>query len=813
MSNSPLRGRSLEMSLILQSLAEAESGRGGVILISGDVGVGKTRLVHEVCGIAEKREFTVVRAETDPFPPPTAEHPVLAVLDDLHVYADQALLSRMTARLAALRHQPQVWLLTLRDQAYGLAAHRFVRALEDGGCTRLTLGPLAPDAVRELLADTLGARPDPGLTELADEAAGHPLLTAALAAGLREDGRVRVVGQTAELTSAAVPDRLRSTVNCLLKDHGEQIQDMLRTAALLGPEFGVEDLAAVLVDVPPASLAACVQRAIDAGLLDCRSSDRLAFRYELVRRTIVESTALGVRQVLLHAASAPARADRLPRSGTPGAPARFAPPPRSSTAMCLVQEDSMVALSAGAVSLLYEGRTDQAQESASALLHGCPASGEGPGQALMTLVHSVGARAGGRAAEALWLSRQATALLPPGRSSLVEELIANCVALELSLLGETAEAEQLLRKVACWEGESGAPPASLVRGAIVARIMSAKGDHRKAGRWAEAALGVVDRRHRWLLPLAGAVHALAALRGGELCAAEGLVARYEAEREPDRHVLYAQPDWVALQVATERHGAAQGAELLTGRLAQLIDTPVLFVEEPGAAPWMVRTALAANAPQLAEKALRAVRTLAHDNSAHAPLTVSALHADGVLRQDGAALARARGEHRDVWAAAWAAEDLGTLLLGRGEGAARREFVAARELYEEAGAGNDVARITGRLTRLALPKVPPPAASGAPAAPRGPAERPADPGQALTGSERAVAELVVLGMTNRQVAGKLHLSSYTVNYHLRNIFRKFGIKSRVELARWYQDCAAGTVLPATAGNFRPAPTFRSGVRST
>nr|WP_301184457.1 LuxR family transcriptional regulator [Kutzneria buriramensis]WKX06482.1 LuxR C-terminal-related transcriptional regulator [Kutzneria buriramensis] len=803
MSNSPLRGRSKEIGLTLQVLAEAESGRGGVILVSGDEGRGKTRLVQEICHIAEQREFTAVRAEAQDFPPPAADRPVLAVLDDLHVYADQALLSRMTARLAQLRHQPQVWLLSLRDHAYGLDVHRFVRALEEWGCTRLALGLLSPEGVRELLTDILGAPPDPGLMELAGEAGGQPLLTVALARGLREDGQVRVVDRTAVVTSAAVPARVRSTVNCLLTDLGEQTQDMLRAATVLGPEFGVGDLAAILVDVPPAGLAACVQRAIDIGVLDCRSNDRLAFRYELVRRAIVESTALGVRQVLLHAASAPTSAGRRPQPGAPGGPTHLPPEaPRLSAAPFVVQEDSIAILFVRAVSLLHKGRMEQARESAATLLRGCVASGEATGQALAMLVQSVCARMGGQAAEALRLSREGAAVIPPGKSDLIGEVITNCVALELSLLGETAEAEQLLRKAACWEGPNGTPPASLVLGTTAARIMSVKGDHRKADQWIEAAVGVVNRPERWLLPLSSAIRALAALRSGELSTAERLVARCQAESQPGRLELCAQADWVALQVATERHGAAWGVELLTGQYAHLIAGPSLFVEEPGAAPWMVRTALAANAPQLAEEVVRAVQTLADDNAAFQPLTVSALHAGGLLRGDEEALARARSEHRAVWAAAWAAEDLGILLLDRdtGEGAAGRQFVAARWLYEEAGALRDAARITARLTRLA----PPPAA---------PVDRPADPGQALTGSERAVAELVVLGMTNRQVAGKLHLSSYTVNYHLRNIFRKFGIKSRVELARWYQDYTAATMRPVTTRSSRPTRTLRSGIRST
>jgi DNA-binding CsgD family transcriptional regulator len=52
---------------------------------------------------------------------------------------------------------------------------------------------------------------------------------------------------------------------------------------------------------------------------------------------------------------------------------------------------------------------------------------------------------------------------------------------------------------------------------------------------------------------------------------------------------------------------------------------------------------------------------------------------------------------------------------------------------------------------------------------------------LTRSERTLAALVAKGMTNRQVAAHLYISRHTVDAHLRHIFRKLGINSRVGLA--------------------------------
>jgi DNA-binding NarL/FixJ family response regulator len=66
-------------------------------------------------------------------------------------------------------------------------------------------------------------------------------------------------------------------------------------------------------------------------------------------------------------------------------------------------------------------------------------------------------------------------------------------------------------------------------------------------------------------------------------------------------------------------------------------------------------------------------------------------------------------------------------------------------------------------------------------------RPAAPGgdgplAGLTAREREIAELVADGRTNREVAEQLVLSAKTIEAHLRNIYAKLGIRSRVELTR-------------------------------
>jgi DNA-binding NarL/FixJ family response regulator len=71
-------------------------------------------------------------------------------------------------------------------------------------------------------------------------------------------------------------------------------------------------------------------------------------------------------------------------------------------------------------------------------------------------------------------------------------------------------------------------------------------------------------------------------------------------------------------------------------------------------------------------------------------------------------------------------------------------------------------------------------------------RPAPQASAVAGlsaAELRVARLVARGMKNRQVAEELTLSRHTVDSHLRHIFTKLGVCSRVEMTRIIVACGA------------------------
>jgi DNA-binding CsgD family transcriptional regulator len=72
---------------------------------------------------------------------------------------------------------------------------------------------------------------------------------------------------------------------------------------------------------------------------------------------------------------------------------------------------------------------------------------------------------------------------------------------------------------------------------------------------------------------------------------------------------------------------------------------------------------------------------------------------------------------------------------------------------------------------------------------------------LTSQELQIAQFVAQGLTNREVAAQLFLSPRTIDFHLRNVFRKLGISSRTQLARLEVD-SASAVSSGPAGQAIP-----------
>lgn len=202
---------------------------------------------------------------------------------------------------------------------------------------------------------------------------------------------------------------------------------------------------------------------------------------------------------------------------------------------------------------------------------------------------------------------------------------------------------------------------------------------------------------------------------------------------------------------------------------------VLFdgrIADPEGAVLLVRGALAGGNPRKAVDAAEAVIRLASALPERAGMAVAADHARGLIARDPATIERAADAYPTVSAQAGAFEDAGNAWAARGDhGRAKARLIQAYGLYEQLGLTDAMARIRCSLRKL-----------GTRLRHWSQTDRPAHGWESLTDTERLIARLVAQGLSNRQVAGQVYLSVHTVAFHLRHIFWKLDITSRVDIAR-------------------------------
>jgi DNA-binding CsgD family transcriptional regulator len=237
-----------------------------------------------------------------------------------------------------------------------------------------------------------------------------------------------------------------------------------------------------------------------------------------------------------------------------------------------------------------------------------------------------------------------------------------------------------------------------------------------------------------------------------------------------RHVVWL----LALQAMARGDPAAAREELrpAPGEPPEVL-LPVL-ARVVGSEPQLVRLALAAGDRPLANRAVHEAAHRTQLNPDNLAINGVAMHARG-LRDDAlhdlrAAVEHLNGQGRPLLHAS-ALEDLGrAYATGDRNLEGIDALEQALELCSAAGATWDARRVRGRLRALGVRR-------------RSVAiERPLTGWESLTDSELEVAQLVAGGLTNAQAADRLFVSPHTVGTHLRRVFSKLDVNSRVALAR-------------------------------
>ncbi len=364
-----LVGRDAELDLAASAVRQLSEGRASALVIEGEAGIGKTRLVQSIVDDARSRDVAVFCGQAHPFertrpfgvvataldlsrrsPDPRraaigallaghsaggpaqwsgdiqyrvveeivdlvetscAERPVLLVAEDIH-WADSASLLAILSVVRQLPLAPLLVVVTARPSRLPAGTARLLDDLEAGGARSIQLQPLKSDDVAALACHVLGAPPGPALTAMLGKAGGNPLWATAMLRSLADGGMLNRSGDSIETTTSQLPTSLSGLVIRRLGHLPAATRDLLQVTAVLGDAVSLRDLAAI-ARRPPVEVVAHLSDAFDAQLLG-EADDRVVFRHQLVQDAIYQHMPPPVRR-LLHREAAVARmaagADRL----------------------------------------------------------------------------------------------------------------------------------------------------------------------------------------------------------------------------------------------------------------------------------------------------------------------------------------------------------------------------------------------------------------------------------------------------------------------------------------------------------------------
>lgn len=401
--------RDAETAALRRAVEDATAGRGGVVLLEGPAGIGKTALLDAVVPIAREHDARVLGARASELDrgfafgvvhqllepalgaldddgrarafaggaaratalfsdaaPAAADpeygvlsglywlvanlaedRPVVLRVDDLH-WSDVASVRFLEFLGRRVDDLPVLVVGTLRPNEPG-APTAMLLELAGGPATRtLRPEPLGGGAVGAVLASELGGEPDPAFADAARETTGgNPLLVATLA---RESAAAGFAGRAAEA------DRLGSlgagvapTVARRLAVLGPDAPLVARAAAVAGERAPIDDLAQ-LADLPVDRVRPALHALIDAAVL---SPGGWSFVHPLVRAAVTAATPHG-ELARLHGQAARRLRDRGARPTEVASHWLAADPSGSAEAVADLRDAARIAAAEGATETAVE---------------------------------------------------------------------------------------------------------------------------------------------------------------------------------------------------------------------------------------------------------------------------------------------------------------------------------------------------------------------------------------------------------------------------------------------------------------------------
>ena len=920
-----VQGRDAELALIDAALERLSDGVEAVILVEGSAGMGKSRMLAEVAALARTSGIRIGRSAADPsetvvelatllsalfdgheplldpsglstlrvqpeqrfwllrdlqqlLERAALESPLLIAIDDAH-WADGGTAAALRALPTRLMGLPIAWVIALRPPRQSTPVSHAVEQMKRDGAQTIVLGPLDDEAVVQLAADVLGARPDRSILDQLAAAEGNPFIIVESLLGMQDEDRIRVVDGRAELVDGPPPRRAQEKMRQRLGRLSDEASDAATVAASLGRTFSFDQLART-IGRPASELLAPVAELLEASLLVERD-EHLAFWHDITREAVRTSIPLTARRALDRQAAGVL----LEAGALPGEVAA------QLAASAVVGDDVAIATLLDAAKTLVTTDPDIASQFGRRALEIAPAHHPQRGEIVGTT--SIALHIAGDSEEAIaFADRALRETLPSVQEAEVRLSIAGMfaispeirigagrVALNLPDLPEALRARHLAclfhnlvtagrideARVAHEEATAAAAKADDVRASFTLRVAESAlayaddrfgpslelitlayrdgifaGDDQRlrlAHMWHGELLSTIDRydealeiaadglagaqrdrqggayqmfetwNGRMLLRTGRLTEAFAVLEGrfaledgthaAAVLDAAGIVAlgrlaihtgdARQIKRLGDvAHVMLEQgipavrrhARWLLALLAVAA-GDDEGARAWLGAPTDPGGRPTLarFPVDVADEVLPARVARATNDDELARLALANSRRRAELNPGVASIAATAAHVRGLLDSNSADLHEAvelfeRTPRRLELAAA--VEDLGNELIASDREAAVETLGRSLALYTEIGASWDARRVRSRLRDLGVRR-------------RVVTAEPETNGwAALTNAELAVVRLVTEGLTNREAADRLFVSPHTVNSHLRHVFTKLGINSRVELARIARD---------------------------